>query len=378
MSIDKLTLLCVGDLVFDSPEADRLADFVRPTLKSADVVVGQMEVVFTARGERQYTPVPSPPTDPRNMGAMISAGFSVLTLAGNHVWDSGPPGIEDSIEGLRSYGVAFTGAGMNIDEARKPAVIERKGTRIGFLDYNCAGPKDSWATPEKPGCAYLDIITHYEQGGPTPGIRPFIYTFADPRTVKAMTDDIRKLRKACDVLVVVFHKGVTHIPAYLGMYEQPICYAAIDAGADLVLGHHAHILRGIEFYRGRPIFHGLGNFITATMALTEAPNWRLGQWIKLRKELAGFEPDPLNPSYPFHRDSRKTIIAKCEIEHGKIVRTGYIPCFINRDNQPEILKNDERGAEVFEYVDFITKETGLHTTFRWEGDEVAASAEEEP
>jgi len=370
MDEKRLVMLAAGDLIFDSPEADSLAAFVEPTLATGDVVVGHLEVLFTSRGARQYTEVPAPPCNPKDMKSVAAAHFNVVTLAGNHVWDSGEPGIEDTIGLLKQYGILYTGAGMNIEEARRPAVMEKNGTRIGFLSYNCIGPRESWASPTKPGCAYVNVLTHYEPGHVTPASPPVIYTFAEPGSLKAMGDDIRSLRTKCDILVVALHKGLVHTPVTLEMYEQPVCYAAIDAGADMVLGCHAHILKGVEIYKGKVIFHGLGNFITVTKALTEAPNRDLAQWIERRKKLFGFEPDPDYPTYPFHPEAKQAILVKCIIEEKKIARISYIPCRVNRKGQPELLGNDERARQVFEYMEKITRKAGLNARFEWDGDEV--------
>ena len=365
-----LTMMAVGDLILDMPQAETYFAYVTPVLKSADVVAGQGEVVFTGRGICSSTDVAAPPCDPANMSALPFAGFNVITLAGNHVWDSGAPGIEDTIAGLRNYGIAVTGAGMNIDEARCPAIVKRNGTSFGFLSYNCVGPKESWATAKKAGCAYVNIITHYELEHATPGGPPTVYTFAEPRSLELMLDDIHKLRSRCDVLVVALHKGIGHVPAKLASYEQQVSYAAIDAGADLILGHHAHILRGVEQYKGKTIFHGLCNFVTVTRALAPDPTQDSQQWAMRRKELFGFAPDPEYPTYPFHPEAKQTIIAKCIISGSKITRVSYLPCLVNKKGQPEILKNDERGQQVFNYMDKITRAAGLNARFEWDGDEV--------
>jgi len=365
MTSRSMTMLAVGDLILDKPNAEFFFALAAPVLKTADVVVGHGETLFTSRGVNTFVEmIPAPPNDPSNMSAFPFAGFNVVTLAGNHVWDSGAPGIEDTIAGLRKYGIALTGAGMNIDEARKPAIIERSGTRFGFLNYNCVGPIQSWATADKPGCAFVHIITHYELNVSNPGGPPTIYTFIEPRSLEAMTDDIRKLRHICDVLVVVFHKGIINTPIKLAMYEQPISYAAIDAGADLILGHHAHILRGIEQYKGRTIFHGLGNFIFASMNSVNhrVPHLALQFGVSSVTEFFGPAPDTIERS--------QTIIAKCTIDGGNISRVSYLPCLINQQGQPEILKNDERGHQVFDYMDKITREAGLNARYEWEGDEV--------
>jgi poly-gamma-glutamate synthesis protein (capsule biosynthesis protein) len=253
---------------------------------------------------------------------------------------------------------------MNIDEARKPAILEREGTRFGFLSYNCVGTMGQWATKIKPGCAYVRIISHYEMNGANPGGAPDVYTFAEPNSLEAMEDDIRKLRPMCDVLVVAFHKGVLGFPDKLAMYDKQVSHAAIDAGADLILGHHSHILKGVERYRGKIIFHGLGHFIFDVATLPQ----------EFRSPL-GISPGAPYFSQPFKPAidpaSRWTIIAKCIIDDGNISRVGYIPCFVNEQRQTEVLKNDEKGQQMFDFMDKITKGASLNIRFEWSGDEVA-------
>lgn len=363
------TMLAVGDIILRMPDAESYFKLVASVLKSADVAVGNQEGIFTARREASFLHVGTPPCDPNNMSAFPFAGFNVLTFAQNHNWDSGVPGIEDTLAGLRKYGIAVVGVGMNIDEARKPVIVERGGTRFGFLNYNCVGPEATWATPDKPGCAYLKILTHYE---PPARHKPQVtYTFAELASQQEMVEEIRKLRPLCDVLVVALHKGIVHIPVKLAMYEQPISYAAIDAGADLILGSHAHILKGIEQYKGKTIFHNLGNFVTVSNIHANPATQQINQLTERMKEM--FEPVDLTV-YPWHPESVHTMIAKCVMEDGRISRVSYLPCLINRRGQPEIVKNDERGQQVFDYVDKITKEAGLNTQYRWEGDEVVIGA----
>lgn len=375
MNDGPLIIMATGDLVLEMPDAMPYFDMVEPVIQTADITLGHVEVPFTSQ-QLPFEDRHAPPCDPRNIEALEKAGFSIMTLAGNHIYDSGYPGVEDTVKGLKEHGITTTGAGMNIDEARKPAIIEHNGTRFGFLSYNCVGPKESWATPDKAGCAYVHILTHYELDHANPGGIPSVYTFAEPVSIKAMVDDIKQLRDVCDVLAVSLHKGLVHTPVKLAMYEQPTCYAAIDAGADVIFGHHSHILKGIEIYRGKTIFHGLGNFVTVTKVLTEegADNTTRKVWAKRRKELFGFEPDPEYPDYPFHPEAKSTIIAKCLIEKGKISRTTYIPCLINKEAKPEILRNDERGMLVYMYMEKITTNAGLNAHYEWSGDEIVIHA----
>lgn len=392
---NELTLMGVGDIIDDTTQPEAPFELVAPAFHAADVVVGQGELPFTSRGNSTFPDLKysSLPCDPKNISALKRMGFDVITIASNHSWDAGAPGVEDTIAGLQENGLAYCGAGMNLDEARKPAIIEREGTKFGFLAYNCSGPMGSWATNRKPGCAYVHAFVSYEEGTPTIGGIPIVHTFAEKESKEAMLEDIHRLRPLCDVLVVSFHKGIGYIPARIADFEQEISYAAIDAGADVILSHHAHILKGIEIYEGKPIFHGLGNFVT--VCEVENQNYfRYGSFIKMGKghpknqsqsaeeqkkhtqELLRthggpfvFEPGGRECAFP-PREINMTMIAKCTVKNGKIVKAGYLPCLINEHGQPEILKNDERGRQVYEYVENISHAVGLNVRFRWEGDEV--------
>lgn len=365
-------LLMTGDLVLDEPNADFFFDLARDTLAQADLVVGHVEVPHTLRGQESVGDIPAPASDPENLRAVGRAGFHMVSLAGNHIHDRGAEGIEDTIANLAAQGVASAGAGADLAAARQPATVARHGRRIGLLSYNCVGPKEGWAGPKRAGCAYLKIITHYELENANPGGPPKVYTFADPDTVEAMQADIARLRDQVDVLIVAFHKGVVHTPAHVAMYEKAVSRAAIEAGADMVIGHHSHILRGIEVWRGKPIFHGLGNFITVTRALSvegnESPERRA--WAQKRKVLFGFEPDPNYPLYPFHPEAKNGIVADCRWDAGGNFTPGFKPLWMEPTGQPRPLGDDEDGRRVAAYVEKISRAAGLDTRFWWDGDRV--------
>jgi poly-gamma-glutamate synthesis protein (capsule biosynthesis protein) len=187
-----------------------------------------------------------------------------------------------------------------------------------------------------------------------------------------MADDVAALRAQVQIVVVALHKGLGHTPATVGMYERQVAKAAIDAGADLVVGHHAHILQGMEVYKGRPVFHGLGNFAISTKALNIDGNSSAERraWAERRRKLFGFEPDPAYLTYPFHPEAKNAIIAFCEFDREGVRSAGFIPCFVNRHSQPEVLGNDERGRAVARYVEDITARAGLKAQFRWNGNRV--------
>ena len=368
-----IQMLGLGDISLGLPHAEVFFERVATLLRRADIVVGQVEHPFTDRALK--TVDNAAPCNPVGMAVLAKAGLTLATLAGNHIWDSGPSGIEDTINGLRGLGIVTVGAGSDIEEATKPAIVEKAGVRIAFLDYNCVGLKETYAGKEKAGCAYVHVMTHYDLDYACPGGPPTVYTYCESKSLRRMIDNVRDLRSSCDVLVVSLHKGLVHTPVKLAQYEREVTHAAIDAGADIIFSHHAHILKGIEVYRAKVIFHGLGNFVNVVRHLTVDPSKGLDQWAKRRKEIFGFEPDPeYPPFYPFHPEAKHTLIARCIIEDAKISRVSYLPCFINKKGAPEILKRDERGQQTFDYVEKITRGADLNARFAWDGDEVVVLA----
>lgn len=369
------SLMMVGDLVLDEPDPDFFFDAAREVLHTAGLLVGHVETPYTLRGQELQSDIPAEAADPAKIAALRRAGFHGASLAGNHVYDRGAEGIEDTVGALVENGIAPFGAGPNLASAREPAILEKDGKRFGFLSYNCVGPKDSWASAGKAGCAYVHVLSHYEQEGANPGGPPLIYTFATPATLEAMQADIEALRARVDVVVVALHKGLVHTPAQLAMYERPVARAAIEAGADIVVGHHPHITRGVEFYKGKPIFHGLGNFVTVTRALNVEKNAHPARlaWAERRRKLFGFTPDPECECYPFHPESRNTMIADFRIDDDGSVSAGFRPVWIRASGQPEVLKDCERGRAVAAYIEKITRDAGMKASFAWDGERVVVT-----
>ena len=362
-----ITIMAVGDLVLDEPDAPFYFGPSRALLRSADLAIGQVEVPHTTSTECASVDVPAPPADPQNLWAAADAGIAIATLAGNHIYDCGPQGIADTVRNCTELGMVTTGAGMTLAEAKKPAVVERGGHRIGVLNYNCVGPRESWATSKKPGAAFVKVLTHYELDSANPGGPPSIYSFCDPASLESMRAEIRALAEEVDVVIVALHKGIGHMPAEIAAYEYEVSRAAIDSGASAVIAHHAHIMRGVEVYRGKPIFHGLGNFVTVTSALSSGDenSPERQAWAKRRKKLFGFSPDPSMPTYAFHPESRNTAIAVIRVDPEGAVSAGFVPCWIDQDARPVPLGDDAEGRRVAGYIEHITREVELDTEFRW-------------
>jgi len=376
-----ITVHAVGDLVLERADSWPLLEPAASVLNSADLVIGHLEIphLDQAEGHRvQSTDVPALPGPPSALDGLVTAGFGLLTLAGNHIYDFGAEGIRATQRHCAERGLATTGVGENIDQALVPAIAEVDGVRIAVLSVNCVGPRETWATSLKPGAAYVEVITHYEARGANPGGPPQIDTYAEPRSLARVVAAVEKAASAADVVIVALHKGLVHMPIEIADYEREISHAMIDAGAHAVVGHHAHIMKGIEFYRGRPILHGLGNFATVTSALSaadgDAPE--RAAWARRRRRLFGFDPDPAMPEYPFHPESRNTAIAVLEISYGRL-DLAVVPCWIDDDARPVPVARDGRGADVADYLRMITVEAGFTTELDWEGDRLVARGAKE-
>jgi poly-gamma-glutamate synthesis protein (capsule biosynthesis protein) len=379
----RATLIATGELMLcmeDDPE--RYFAPTAPYLAAADLVVGHLEFMHTRDPQPAWdNRLPAP--DPDKLRGLTAGNFAAVSLAGNPAYTYGPPGITDTLAWLDANGVAHSGAGMTIGQAVEPAIIERNGTRFGLLSYDCVGVEANAATETKPGVAYVDVITHYEPSR-LPAGPPQIYTWPEPWSLQAMAEEIQALRERCDVVMVALHIGHAHFGAvrhefHLHDYEKAIARAAIDAGADVILGNHAHVLKGVEFYRGKPIFYCLGNFVTAFpwdahyVFRPQKPTTRMRSRLRERPGTAASHVDPAYPNYPFPEASRKTLIMKVGYEGGVLDRVSFLPALVNPDGIPEVVGRSDGGQEVLDYMRQATATAQLNAAYDWDGDEVVVS-----
>jgi poly-gamma-glutamate synthesis protein (capsule biosynthesis protein) len=363
----------VGDLILHAPEATAYFEHCRDAIR-ADVAVAQVEWPHTDRGLVCAFEVPAPAAPPGNLAALAELGFDVATTASNHSFDQGPPGVEDTLSELRRLGIATTGTGMTLDEARRPAIVKHGGLRLGFLSYNAVGPRESWATVVKAGAAYVRISQYYEVELASPGALATEFTSPDYESLEAMQEDIRRLRDDVDVVCVSIHKGIGFVRAQLAQYERPLARAAVDAGADVVVGHHAHILRGVEVYRDRPIFHGINHFVTAydpssnPVGADGHRNRPLPKRSPILHQIR--DPDLEVRNFPYARESRHTIVARLAVDATGVREASFVPCWIDEGARPVAHGDDEQGRATAAYVEAITQEAGLQAELRWDGDRV--------
>ncbi|MCG8546495.1 MAG: CapA family protein, partial [Alphaproteobacteria bacterium] len=187
--------------------------------------------------------------------------------------------------------------------------------------------------------------------------------FPFPEDMAALQQILETARASVDVLVVSFHWGKSVRPATLMDYEVSYGRAAVEFGADLVLGHHHHLLRAVEIHKQKPIFFGLSHFAFDMPGLEEALGPDRIERLKKSGEFAIY-PREGYPLLPFHPDARMTAIAVILFDNRSIGRQLLIPCLINPKNQPvPVDVASEMGRRIRDYLDRITKDVGLRTMY---------------
>ena len=203
-------------------------------MSEADIAMVNLENPITTRGKKVQKPY-NFRMHPKFLRAISDAGIDLVTIANNHVFDYGREGFFDTISYLDSAGIRHVGAGVNREDAHRPVVMEIRGKRIGFLAYYGGG--------EAPGA-----------GNSSPGVAR-----REPDLVRADIQSL-KINLQADYIVVNLHWGTekadTPDPS-----QQAFARSLIDAGANAVIGHHPHVLQGIETHNSGVIVYSLGNFV---------------------------------------------------------------------------------------------------------------------
>ena len=342
---------------------ERYTELVRPTLETVDLRFGNCERQYSTRGTPSETS-PHGCQPPEMAKIFTDCRFDAVTIANNHMYDFGPEALLDTRALLLDKGIQVTGAGKNLDEAREPAIVERNGITVGFLGYCSVIPKDGAARPDKVGIAPLRVRTSYDARGPHAPVR--VITEPDEQDLTMILDDIASLRRRVDVVIPAFHWGVIWVPRVIADYQVAVAHACIDAGADLVLGHHAHVPKAIEVYKGKTIFYSLSNFCMTkpfpSPAWSEAP-WAHGA---LRNHT---EQDPDYPLLPYGRDAKRSLLAKAVFRKAGVKRVSFLPMIIDTLYRPEVLRRDDpRFDDMTRYMDWAS--VGFDHKFTVDGDEV--------
>jgi poly-gamma-glutamate capsule biosynthesis protein CapA/YwtB (metallophosphatase superfamily) len=301
------SLVAVGDVMLGSwvvAHLDSLGstypfEATKHILQTADFAIANLEAPFTDRGERVKDKQFTFRVPPKHARGLKASGFDILHLANNHILDFGPEGLFDTMATLDSLSLLYVGAGENIDSAFAPVIVEREKEkneklRFGFLGFSMTHPEEYYAGKNKPGTAF-----------------PFW-----ERYIAALDS----LAPKVDIMVVSFHWGAEKMVTPKA-YQIEMAHAAIDRGADIVIGHHPHVLQGLELYRPRPaarqglIAYSLGNFAFGSYS----------------------------PS------SRTSVILKCVVDAGGVLYARCFPINVFNDEvefQPQLLQGEAATAVI--------------------------------
>jgi poly-gamma-glutamate synthesis protein (capsule biosynthesis protein) len=362
-----ITVLALGDVGAKRAEPGSIFRGCAAALRRADLSFAQLETTVTECGAQAPNARLAMRAPPALAGAVRAAGIDVMSFAGNHCLDWGYEGFADTLAHMRAAGVALCGAGATLAEARRPAILERGGLRVAFLARSSILPEGYRAEANRPGCAPLRAHTLYEQiEHDQPGTPARVITRAHRADLAALLADIRAARAAADLVLVSLHWGIHMVEAVIADYQREVAHAAIEAGAHAILGHHPHILKGVEFHRGAPIFYSLGNFAIEQPhiwdpAITETESFR---------HLVSLNPAwRADQVYMLPEDTRLTGIARLVCAADRVERVGFLPAWIADDSAPEVLApQDARFARVTDYLVRISRSQGFGTRIARDAD----------
>jgi poly-gamma-glutamate synthesis protein (capsule biosynthesis protein) len=333
-------MLIIGDIQVHSRRADPTTAFnrMRDTLKKADLVYANLEGLLV-KSAGTTIDIPDKPEwthpGPDGVKALIASNIAVVGVANNVA--SGRANILESLSVLDANGILHTGAGRNIDEAHKPAIVERSGVKIGFLQYTARWyqEKDMIATATEAGVAKITSLD---------GIT---IAAVDLDRVKS---DIRKLRPLVDIVVVSHHNRDGSTAVQFGAirgtsagrdrsksedYQKQLARTALDTGADLVFGHGTHTIQGVEVYNGKPILYAIGH--------------------------STFDQ-------PGYEKSTDGLAARVVIQNKAIRRVSFVP--VTRDGNNDVYLLDPSEGEGAKLVQWVKERSAAPPPMRIDGHEV--------
>jgi calcineurin-like phosphoesterase len=294
----RVTLNAVGDLMLARDIITLMDEYgsvypfaaVRQLLEDADITIANMEGTFTERGTQasKFYTFRTPPLHARGLA---EAGIDVVSLGNNHAMDFGAQGLQDTLDALDAAGVLHSGAGANIQAARAPVFMERNGLRLAFLSYNGVS-EATFAGPNSYGVANAETA--------------------------AIIQDVVGARASADVVIVSLHAGTEYVDTPTAQ-QGSLARAAIDAGAALVLGHHAHVLQGMQEYNDGLVAYGLGNFVFDLDS----------------GDLVSLGPRPF-----------QTMVLRLELSHEGVEKAVTRPVFIDPAENRPVVPTGERLLEI--------------------------------
>ena len=353
---DEIVIAAVGDMMISDPVSNRAlpaAQALYQVIRDADVAFANCEGAIASQGTLKGG---FPQTArPEILDDFKTSGFDMLSVANNHAFDLGEVGLLQEIEESKKRGFTIAGGGRNLGEATTAGIMTVKGQRVGLLAFLCAA--EDYQRPDvmaefraQAGKSGVGLITGTRVSVPGSPIPLLLPQASDMRT---MTEAVRRARSEVDVLMISFHQhwnldqppaagrggrgqvppAHTIVPAELGSANNQvaegrkvICRSAIDAGADLVVGHGPHVLNGVEMYKGKPILYSLGHFYM--------------QILRDGKALPALQLSPslvrLAEDGWYLEEHRWSAVARVFVRRGAVTRVQILPAFmdVQKDGYP--------------------------------------------
>lgn len=279
-------LLFTGDIMLSRAVGDvmeKTNDWKYPFLytaeflKSADVTFGNLEGPISSGGERVGS-IYSFRADPKAIEGLVYAGFDVLSLANNHMWDYGPYALEDTVKILESAGIDSVGAGLDYERAYEPVIKKVGDAKIAYLAYTSLIPAALGSKEAAPAIALLNLETAVAH--------------------------VKAAKTSSDIIIVSLHWGEEYKVAP-DEYQEKVARDLIDAGASLIIGHHPHVVQKIEKYESGWVAYSLGNFVFDQTFSAETMSGMVLKVIIKDKKIESVEPIEIkinNSFQPFLAD----------------------------------------------------------------------------
>ncbi len=370
-----LTIAAVGDIAMLRPPSDAL---YRAPWDDADLRLANLEAPLAESGVpaakliRLKTPV-------EGAAWLQEMRCDAVSLANNHIMDWGIPGLESTLAALDRVGVAHAGAAANAEQAARHIVLNVDGHKIAFLSWACTIPPGFLARADRPGLAGVRIRTAYAADAATldeqPGTPPWVHTEAIAEDVAALVRQLERARAETDFVILALHWGVppqwqSRFQGPLADYQAPLGKRLVEAGADLILGCHAHTVYGIEAIARSAggsglICYSLGNYVFHPLAGPRT-----------------LELD--SPSLPYHAEeraeNRETYVARLALAEGSgrlaLERVELVPALLDR-NWEATRPSPEQAQAIGERVAEFSRWRGTAVEIKdqvvtWHGSSIVA------
>lgn len=336
-----LTLVFTGDLAPMRPlsgERDGSRE-VWDYLRSADLAMVNLELPLTdadAPADKAITLRADPGIAP----SIRQAGVDAATVANNHALDYGPEGLLDTLGALERADIAATGGGETLEEALRPATLSAGGQTVAVFGLASTLPPGYAASTRRPVIApvrvrsrfLVDSVTLDEQ----PGMSPWVETEAVEEDVGHACRKISDIRSEVDLIVVQVHWGIPHgwcaaFQGPLADYQRPVGHALVEAGADLIVGHHSHTVHGAELHDRGFIAYSLGNFLFHSMGADER--------LIVAENNPPYDLESLQTG-----EALETVLMEVRVKSGRPRRVRFLPGAMDEHGEPRFLSGGEARA----------------------------------